>query len=61
MTRFIEVKMRVSLDDPGKLLLKAATSHTATPAKPPKKWNARDQRALDRMTRERAEDRARER
>jgi hypothetical protein len=40
---------------------KAATSHATKPAKPPKKWNARDQRALDRMKREREEDRARER
>ncbi len=39
----------------------AATSHTAKPVKPPKKWSARDQRALDRMKRERAEDRTRER
>jgi len=40
---------------------KAATSHTAKSANPAKKWNARDQRALDRMKRERAEDRSRER
>jgi len=39
---------------------KAATTHTATP-KLQKKWNARDQRALDRMKQERAEDRTRER
>jgi hypothetical protein len=40
---------------------RAAASHTAKPAKAPKKWSARDQRALDRMKRERAEDRTRER
>jgi hypothetical protein len=40
---------------------KAAASHTAKAAGPSKKLNARDQRALDRMKRERAEDRVRDR
>lgn len=41
--------------------LKAAVSETAKPNRSPKKLNARDQRALDRMKRERAEERTRER
>lgn len=41
--------------------LKATASRAAKPAKTPKKWSSRDQRALERMKREREDDRVRER